>query len=119
MKKKQPFLTGFSHHLFGSAKRSAQALFQDKVGEFGSTTLPCLAMLFEHVLPQSKLIEWSEHKRKRIYDFPTILWAWCSQILEANASCHKAVSNVQAWREQLGLPAPSPQTKAYCEARKQ
>jgi len=75
-------------------------------------------MLFEHVLPQSKLIEWSEHKRKRIYDFPTTLWAWCSQILEANASCHKAVSNVQAWREQLGLPAPSPQTKAYCEARK-
>ena len=39
-------------------------------------------------------------------------------VLESNASCHKAVSNVQAWRGQLGLPIPSSQTKAYCEARK-
>ena len=117
MNKKEPYLTGFSSHLYGKAKRSKQALIRDKINEVGSTTLSNLAMLFEPVLPQSKLVEWSPDKRKRIYDCPTTLWAWCSQILESNASCHKAVSHVQAWREQLGLATPSSQTKAYCHAR--
>jgi len=75
-------------------------------------------MVFENILPASKLNKWSQSERKRIYDSTTTLWAWCSQILESNASCHKAVSNVQSWREQLDLPAPSSQTKAYCESRK-
>ena len=75
-------------------------------------------MVFEQVLPQSVLGQWSNSKRKRIYDETTTLWAWCSQILESNASCHKAVSNVQSWRQQLDLPVPSSQTIAYCEARK-
>jgi len=75
-------------------------------------------MVFEKILPQSELNQWCDSKRKRIYDEPTTLWAWSSQILEANASCHKAVSNVQAWRQQLELLAPSSQTKAYCNARK-
>ena len=118
MNKKQPYLTGFSSHLFGSAKRSAQAIFQDKIQQFGSTTISGLSMLFENILPSSKLNDWSQSKRKRIYDSSTTLWAWCSQILESNASCHKAVSNVQAWREQLGLTIPSSQTKAYCAARR-
>ena len=30
MNKKEPFLTGFSSHLFGSTKRSTQAIFQIK-----------------------------------------------------------------------------------------
>ena len=118
MNKKEPFLTGFSSHLFGSAKRSTQALFEDKIQEFGATTISGLAMLFENILPSVKLNEWHQSERKRIYDPTTTLWAWCSQILESNASCHKAVSNVQSWREQLGLTVPSSQTKAYCEARK-
>lgn len=111
-------MTGFSSHLFGSAKRTTQAIFQDQVQQFDSTTISGLSMMFENVLPSSKLNEWSDSKRKRIYDHSTTLWAWCSQILESNASCHKAVSNVQAWREQLRLPSPSAQTKAYCDARK-
>lgn len=75
-------------------------------------------MVFEKVLPPSELSNYCTAKRKRIYDESTTLWAWCSQILESNASCHKAVSNVQSWRQQLDLPTPSAQTKAYCEARK-
>lgn len=118
MTKKEPYLTGFSSHLFGSAKRSAQAIFQDKVQQFSSTTISNLSMVFEKVLPPSELNGFCSSKRKRIYDESTTLWAWCSQILEANASCHKAVSNVQSWRQQLNLPTPSPQTKAYCAARK-
>ena len=118
MNKKEPYLTGFSSHLFGSVKRSAQAIFQDKVQQLSSTTCSSLSMLFEHVLPVSELSKFCSSRRKRIYDDSTTLWAWCSQILESNASCHKAVSNVQSWRQQLDLPTPSPQTKAYCEARK-
>ena len=118
MNKKQPYLTGFSSRLFGSAKRSAQAIFQATVQEFDATTISGMSMMFEEILPPSLLSELCSSKRKRIYDDPTTLWAWCSQILEGNASCHKAVSNVQAWREQISLPAPSSETKAYCEARK-
>lgn len=75
-------------------------------------------MIFDKVLPSSKLSQICSSQRKRVYDEPTTLWAWCSQVLEGNASCHKAVSNVQAWREQVKLPVPSSQTKAYCNARK-
>lgn len=75
-------------------------------------------MLFEDILPLSKINQWSNDERKLIYDSPTTLWAWFSQILEANASCHKAVTKVQAWREHLGLEPPSPITDAYCKARK-
>jgi hypothetical protein len=75
-------------------------------------------MLFEDILPLSKINQWSNDERKRIYDSPTTLWAWFSQILEANASCHKAVTKVQAWREHLGLEPLSPKTNAYCKARK-
>ena len=117
MNKKQPYLTGFSSHLFGSAKKSTQAIFQAKVAQFKAATISGLSMIFEDILPSTLLHELSSSPRKRIYDEPTTLWAWCSQILEGNASCHKAVSHVQAWREQIGLPAPSSETKAYCDAR--
>lgn len=118
MNKKEPFLTGFSSHLFGSTKRSTQAIFQNKTRHLRSTTISGLSMLFENILPVEKLNEWCQSERKRTYDSVTTFWAWCSQILESNASCHKAVSNVQSWRQQLDLPIPSSQTKAYCEARK-
>jgi hypothetical protein len=116
--KNEPFLTGFSSKISGSAKRNKQAILQDKIKQIGATTRSSLAMAFEPVLPEKYLSEISETKRRRIYDEATTLWAWISQILESNASCHKAVSNVQAWREQLDLPAPSSETKAYCDARK-
>lgn len=118
VKTNTPYLTGFSSCLFGSAKRDKQALLQDKVKQIGSTTKSGLSMLFESVLPGHYLSKISTDKRKRVYDEATTFWAWLSQILQANASCHAAVSNVQAWREQLNLPVPSSQTKAYCTARK-
>jgi hypothetical protein len=111
-------LTGFSSHLFGSFKRSAQAIFQDEIQRLGSTTISNLSMVFEKVLPTPELEKYCNSKRKRVYDEATTLWARCSQILESNASCHKAVSKVQSWRQQLDLPKPSAQMKAYCEACK-
>ena len=96
MNKKEPFLTGFSSHLFGSTKRSTQAIFQNKTRHLRSTTISGLSMLFENILIVEKLNEWSRSERKRTYDSVTTFWAWCSQILESNASCHKAVSNVQS-----------------------
>ena len=117
MNKKEPFLTGFSSHLYGSAKKNKQAILKDKLLQIDTTTRSGLAMAFEDILPEKFLSDISLSKRKRIYDEPTTFWAWISQILEQNASCHKAVSNVQSWREQLGLPAPSRETKAYCKAR--
>jgi hypothetical protein len=95
----EPFLTGFSSHLFGSAKRSNQAIFQRKIEQFGYTTISGLSILFEPVLPSAKLSEWCQSERKRTYDSTTTFWAWCSQILEANASCHHPSKNSRTLRE--------------------
>lgn len=117
MNKKEPFLTGFSSFLFGSEKRTKQDVFRSKIDHLNTSNASNFSMLFESVLPSESLREIQNTKRMRIYDEQTTLWAWCSQILEGNASCYKAVSNVQVWREQLGLSAPSSQTKAFCDAR--
>ena len=117
MKQNNPYLTGFSRHLFGSAKRNLQADFQKKAQQIGSSCISDLSMLFEPILPRLFMNEVSHSQRVRYYDSLSTFWAWTSQVLDGNASCSKAVSNVQSWRKQLGLSVPSPDTGAYCRAR--
>lgn len=117
MKQNNPYLTGFSRHFFGSAKRNLQVKFQQKAQEIGSSCISDLAMLSETILPRSFMNDVACSKRVRYYDSISTFWAWTSQVLDGNASCSKAVSNVQSWRKQLGLSVPSPDTGAYCKAR--
>jgi hypothetical protein len=81
--RKEPFLTGFSKHLHGSAKRSKQRsiqLFRKKALRDSTSSF---ARLFENFLPAAWLA--GIDPTLRIRDFPLILvfWAWFAQIIEA------------------------------------
>lgn len=75
------------------------------------------AVQFEHILPAKFLDDISTSQRIRHYSNVIVFWAWLAQILEANASFTKAVSLVQAWCDDAGLPKPKSDTGAYSKAR--
>lgn len=74
-------------------------------------------MQFSHILPAGFLHGLSVSQRVRHYCNVVVFWTWLSQILEANASLSKAVSLVQAWCEDAGLPVPGEDTGAYSRGR--
>lgn len=46
-----------------------------------------------------------------------VFWTWLAQILEANASIAKAVSLVQVWNKDAGLPVPKESAGSYSRGR--
>lgn len=68
-------------------------------------------------MPPELLESLSKTQRKRVFSNPVVFWAWLSQILEQNDSCTAALSRVQAWCIEKGLPVPSSETTGYCKAR--
>lgn len=115
---KEPFLTGFSSHLFGSAKRREQESFRKRRQQMRVKSLSEFSVQFDSLLPAEFLDELSKTRRKNTFCDVTTFWAWAGQMLELNASCSQAVSFVQASCAESGLPMPSSQTGAYCTARK-
>jgi hypothetical protein len=55
--------------------------------------------------------------RRRLFDPFVTLWAFLSQVLDADKSCHNAVSRVIAWLSGEKVELPSQDTGAYCQAR--
>jgi len=55
--------------------------------------------------------------RRRLFDPFVTLWAFLSQVLDADKSCHNAVSRVIAWLSAEKVEIPSQDTGAYCQAR--
>jgi hypothetical protein len=55
--------------------------------------------------------------RQRLFDPFVTLWAFLSQVLDADKSCHNAVSRVIAWLASEDARIPSQDTSAYCQAR--
>jgi len=117
MKLKTPFLTGFSARLCGSAKRTLQASIGRKREKLLRNCLGSFARQFSELIPPDLLESLSKTQRRRMFSNPVIFWSWLSQILEQNDSCSAAVSRVQAWCLENGLPVPSSETTAYCKAR--
>ena len=82
-----------------------------------SITLP-----FEHVLPeaivQQVLQEHGVKHRQVLYTPIVVLWAWLSQVLDADKSLSNAVNRVIAWMAEAGEVLPSADTGAYSKARK-
>jgi Transposase DDE domain len=54
----------------------------------------------------------------RIYSPLVTLWVFLGQVLSADHSCRAAVARLIAHRLSQGQPACSPETGAYCQARK-
>ena len=81
-----------------------------------------IALPFEQVLPeamlQKVLEEQGVHYRQTLYTPLVVLWAWLSQVLDADKSLSNAVKRVIAWLAAVGEAVPSADTGAYSKARK-
>jgi Insertion element 4 transposase N-terminal len=81
-----------------------------------------LGLPFQELLPQSlieqALSELSITYKTRLFDPVVTLWAFLSQVLDVDKSCHNVVSRVIAWLSSQNVELPSTDTSAYCQARK-
>jgi Transposase DDE domain len=80
-----------------------------------------LGLPFRELLPSSVIVQaMSELKikyKERLFDPVVTLWAFLSQVLDSDKSCHNAVSKVIAYLSSGGVEIPSTNTSAYCQAR--
>jgi len=80
-----------------------------------------LGLPFKELLPESVIeLALTELKIKyyqRLFDPIVTLWAFLSQVLDTDKSCHNAVSKVIAYLAGQGVEIPSTDTSAYCQAR--
>ena len=76
---------------------------------------------FRELLPESAIIEALAAEkiryRNRLFNPVVTLWAFLSQVLDADKSCSNAVSRVIAWLTNAGADLPSADTGGYCKAR--
>lgn len=98
-------------------KRGLQASIRRRREKLLKNCLGSFARQFSELVPPELLESLSKTKRRRVFSNPVLFWAWLSQILEQNDCCSAAVSRVQAWCLEHGLPVPSSETTAYCKAR--
>lgn len=114
---KQPFLTDFPLTIFATAKRRLQAAIRHSSAIITRRSLSGYAVMFEDILPGEFLASIDPTARQRSFGHLPVFWAWLAQILEANASCQKAVGLIQSWCVSCKLPVPSSDTSSYCKAR--
>ena len=115
---KQPVLTGFPSTILATSKRRAQAAIQAVKKRLINDSISGYSLIFQSVLPQLFLSNLDPTKRQRSFGHIPIFWAWLGQIFQANASCTKGLSLIQAWYRTLKLPVPGSDTSGYCRARR-
>lgn len=80
-----------------------------------------LGLPFKELLPESAIkLAISELKikyKKRLFDPFITLWAFLSQVLDSDKTCHNAVSKIIAHLAESDVEIPSTDTSAYCQAR--
>lgn len=80
-----------------------------------------LGLPFKELLPESAIRQTiSELKikyKKRLFDPFITLWAFLSQVLDTDKTCHNAVSKIIAHLAESEVEVPSTDTSAYCQAR--
>ncbi|MEH1826804.1 MAG: IS4 family transposase [Nostoc sp.] len=80
-----------------------------------------LGLPFKDLLPPSvieqALDELKIRYKERLFDPIVTLWAFLSQVIEADKSCHNAVSKIIAYLAKFEVELPSTDTSAYCQAR--
>ena len=81
-----------------------------------SLGLPFKELLPESVIEQA-LTEIKIKYHQRLFDPIVTLWAFLSQVLDTDKSCHNAVSKVIAYLAGQRVEIPSTDTSAYCQAR--
>ena len=81
-----------------------------------SIGLPFAEILTESEIEQALQDEGVTY-RKRLFCPIVTLWAWISQVLDADKSCKKAVSRIVSYLVASGQNPPSTDTGGYCKAR--
>lgn len=80
-----------------------------------------LGLPFQNLLPQSEiqkvLDELKIKYRQRLFDPIVTVWAFLSQVLEPDKSCHNTVSRVISYLVSEKEELPSTNSSAYCQAR--
>jgi hypothetical protein len=80
-----------------------------------------LGLPFRNLLPESIIAEALKAEkikyRRRLFDPFVTLWAFLSQVLDQDKTCHNTVSRVIAWLSAEDVKIPSVDTSAYCQAR--
>ncbi|WP_313937643.1 transposase domain-containing protein [Anabaena azotica] len=80
-----------------------------------------LGLPFKELLPESAINQAiSELKikyKKRLFDPVVTLWAFLTQVLDSDKTCHNAVSKIIAHLAEKEVEVPSTDTSAYCQAR--
>lgn len=80
-----------------------------------------LGLPFQYLLPDSAiqqvLDELKIKYRCRLFDPFVTLWAFLSQVLDSDKSCHNAMSRIIAYLSNESVEIPSTDTSAYCQAR--
>ena len=80
-----------------------------------------LGLPFKELLPTSvieqALLELKTRYYRRLFDPIVTLWAFLSQVLDTDKSCHNAVSKIIAHLVEEDVEIPSTDTSAYCQAR--
>ncbi len=81
-----------------------------------------IGLPFQKLLPESFLEDILGTEkikyRNRLFSPIVTLWAFLSQVLDTDKTCHNAVSRIIAWLAGSGEEIPSEDTSAYCQARK-
>jgi hypothetical protein len=76
---------------------------------------------FRDLLPEATIQEALNNLeikyRRRLFDPFVTVWVFLSQVLDADKSCHNAVSRVISWLSSNNVELPSQDTGAYCQAR--
>ncbi|MEH1808273.1 transposase domain-containing protein [Nostoc sp.] len=80
-----------------------------------------LGLPFKELLPTSAieqaLAELKIKYKQRLFDPVVTLWAFLSQVLDTDKTCHNAVSKIIAHLVEEEVEIPSTYTSAYCQAR--
>lgn len=70
------------------------------------------------LLPESKIQEYLDvlniKYRRSIFDPFIIIWAFLSQVLDPDKTCHNAVSRIISWLASQNAELPSQDTGGYC-----
>lgn len=80
-----------------------------------------LGLPFKELLPESvielALKELNIKYKQRLFTPLVTLWAFLSQVLDTDKTCHNTVSRVISYLVGEGVELPSTDTSAYCQAR--
>ena len=80
-----------------------------------------IGLPYKELIPEASIAETIDELkikyRSRIFDPIVTLWAFLSQVLDTDKSCHNAVSRIISYLVGEGVEIPSTDTSAYCQAR--